>query len=74
MTTNIETVVPYDTVAHFDRIKQTIDPLIGQLTERKATLLQEVAQLWDDFHNNEAARLTTVEANTAANSANECEE
>ena len=65
MASNIETVVPYDTVAHFDRIaariEQTIDPLIGQLTERKATLLQEVAQLRDDFHNKEAARLTAVE-------------
>ena len=65
MATNIQDVAPYDTIAHFDRIaaliQQTFNVLIEQLIKRRDTLCQEVAQLRDDFHNKESARVAAIE-------------
>ena len=65
MATNIQDVAPYDTLAHFDRIaaliQQTFNVLIEQLIKRRDTLCQEVAQLRDDFHNKESARVAAIE-------------
>ena len=65
MATNIQDVAPYDTIAHFDRIaaliQQTFNVLIEQLIKRRDTLCQEVAQLRDDFHSKESARVAAIE-------------
>ena len=65
MATNIQDVAPYDTIAHFDRIaaliQQTFNVLIEQLITRRDTLCQEVAQLRDDFHSKESARVAAIE-------------
>ena len=65
MATNIQDVAPYDTIAHFDRIgaliQQTFNILIEQLIKRRDTLCQEVAQLRDDFHSDESARVAAIE-------------
>ena len=64
MATNIQDVAPYDTIEHFDRIaaliQQTFNVLIEQLIKRRDTLCQEVAQLRDDFHNKESARVAAI--------------
>ena len=64
MATNIQDVAPYDTIAHFDRIaaliQQTFNVLIDQLIKRTDTLCQEVAQLRDDFHSKESARVAAI--------------
>ena len=65
MATNIQDVAAYDTIAHFDRIatliQQTFNVLIEQLIKRRDTLCQEVAQLRDDFHSKESARVAAIE-------------
>ena len=65
MATNIQDVASYDTISHFDRIaaliQQTFNVLIDQLIKRRDTLCQEVAQLRDDFHNKESARVAAIE-------------
>ena len=65
MATDIQDVAPYDTIAHFDRIaaliQQTFNVLIEQLIKRRDTLCQEVAQLRDDFHSKESARVAAIE-------------
>ena len=65
MATNIQDVAPYDTISDFDRIaaliQQTFNVLIEQLIKRRDTLCQEVAQLRDDFHSKESARVAAIE-------------
>ena len=65
MATNIQDVAPYDTNEHFDRIaaliQQTFNVQIEQLIKRRDTLCQEVAQLRDDFHSKESARVAAIE-------------
>ena len=65
MATNIQDVAPYDTIAHFNHIaaliQQTFNVLIEQLIKRRDTLCQEVAQLRDDFHSKESARVAAIE-------------
>ena len=62
---NIPEIVPYDTIAHFDRIAaritDTLNGLIDQLIERRDTLCQVVAHLRDDFHNKESTRVAAIE-------------
>ena len=62
---NIPEIVPYDTIAHFDRIAaritDTLNGLIDQLIGRKDTLCQVVAHLRDDFHNKESTRIAAIE-------------
>ena len=62
---NILEIVPYDTIAHFDRIASritdTLNDLIDQLIERRDTLCQVVAHLRDDFHNKESTRVAAIE-------------
>ena len=62
--TNIA-IAPYDTMAHFDRVAtriiETLNVLIDQLIARRDTLCQEVAQLRDDFHAKETARLSAIQ-------------
>ena len=65
MATNIQEIVPYDTITHFDRIAaritDTLNGLIDQLIERRDTLCQVVAHLHDDFHNKESTRVAAIE-------------
>ena len=65
MATNFQDFAPYDTIAHFDRIaaliQQSFNVLIEQLIKRRDTLCQEVAQLRDDFHSKESARVAAIE-------------
>ena len=62
---NIQDIIPYDTIAHFDRIAaritDTLNGLIDQLIERRDTLCQVVAHLRDDFHNKESTRVAAIE-------------
>ena len=75
MATNLPPNVAFDKMSHFDdvaaKIRQTYDPLIGQLIARRDALLQMVQELREDQRGHTNRRYRRAGKGTATNAGNE---